>query len=292
MTEHSEQDLQIIINKLQEFLINSSSSISTNDKFWDTWETSSPHKKINKCWEFKNCTKEACPVYKTDNKCWLTQGTLCTQISGKQVAITYQKQVRQCVECATINQLKDTKVQHLYELISMLIKLVKHRDKDLLILAITDALTGVYNRAYFEEFITKLVSTARRNKEEFSFIIIDIDDFKSINDSFGHLAGDEVLITVANSVKDTLRIGDLLFRYGGDEFLVILPKTDCDKVAVIKDRIADKLNNQEELKAKYPNIKLGVSVGCSTWSAISDVDIYDKIKEADLDMYSEKRSRK
>lgn len=94
--------------------------------------------------------------------------------------------------------------------------------------AVTDYLTGLFNHRHFRERLEQEVSRAHREALAFSLVILDVDGFKNINDSLGHLAGDRVLKEIAQAVRDGLRQNDIAFRYGGDEFAVILPNTDYD----------------------------------------------------------------
>jgi len=101
-----------------------------------------------------------------------------------------------------------------------------------------DALTGVYNRAFLEEALRRETALARRYKTPLSLIVLDIDDFKAINDEHGHEAGDRVLVAVTEAVRACLRESDILSRYGGDEFTVLLSSTDAAGARVLARNIA------------------------------------------------------
>jgi len=92
--------------------------------------------------------------------------------------------------------------------------------------SITDALTGLYNRRFFDEMIEKQVALAKRHNEPLCLIIADIDHFKDLNDTYGHVAGDSILQSVSKVIKDSIRSADILARYGGEEFAIIMPTTD------------------------------------------------------------------
>ncbi len=105
--------------------------------------------------------------------------------------------------------------------------------------AITDPLTGLPNRQALEKILPINIAHALRYEESLTLAIIDLDDFKEVNDNDGHQAGDEVLKRAANSWRRTLRSGDLLFRWGGDEFLVVFPKTGVQESLVVANRLLE-----------------------------------------------------
>ncbi|MFA7257690.1 MAG: GGDEF domain-containing protein [Kiritimatiellales bacterium] len=95
--------------------------------------------------------------------------------------------------------------------------------------AVRDSLTGLYNRRFFDEALAQNIETARRYNRELSLILFDLDNFKTVNDTCGHLAGDEVLRTFTKLLQKTARKADIVCRVGGDEFAVILPETGLSK---------------------------------------------------------------
>ncbi len=113
---------------------------------------------------------------------------------------------------------------------------LKQRTEQLLRLASTDYLTGVANRLQFKEELARELKRAERNGAPVGLLIADIDHFKNINDSCGHLAGDEVLVAVAHALKKELRSCDLVARYGGEEFAAILPETSIDGAMIAAER--------------------------------------------------------
>ena len=119
---------------------------------------------------------------------------------------------------------------------------LSQRNKELAQLSITDSLTGLYNRKHLMETLTNEVARARRHKHPFSVLMIDIDHFKEYNDSFGHLAGDNLLGKMASVFQESIRTVDYAARYGGEEFLVMLPETElrgaCESAERIRARVA------------------------------------------------------
>ena len=125
---------------------------------------------------------------------------------------------------------------------------LKKAKQQLHILAFTDALTGLFNRRKFIESLDQERARAFRYKENLSFIMIDIDHFKKINDSFGHDIGDKALIKFAQIVKSSLRETDFAGRLGGEEFGIILPQTDIEQAVVVADRIRTRIETESESK--------------------------------------------
>jgi diguanylate cyclase (GGDEF)-like protein len=104
-------------------------------------------------------------------------------------------------------------------------------------LALRDTLTGLGNRRYFDENLQKLLQLSARKQQPCALILLDLDNFKHTNDHYGHHAGDEVLLAVADAMRQTLRSSDSLFRFGGDEFAVLLNADDCANTDAVAQRI-------------------------------------------------------
>ncbi len=159
-------------------------------------------------------------------------------------------------------------------------------------LAITDVLTGLFNRRYFEErFYEELHRSARHNLF-FSLAMIDIDDFKLFNDSEGHLAGDEILKSIAYIAKDMLRISDVIARFGGEEFAVIMPQTEKDEALLVTERIRTSIKEQIARTWKdFPREAVTISIGIATYPA-DGRDRKDLIRSADKALYRAKMEGK
>ncbi len=110
-----------------------------------------------------------------------------------------------------------------------------------------DSLTGVYNRRYFNNFIDREIERSKRYKYFITFIMIDIDRFKEINDRFGHQMGDEVLKGIGHILEAQIRKIDTLVRYGGDEFLIVLPEADDKNINGFISRLKKTVNNSRYL---------------------------------------------
>lgn len=146
-------------------------------------------------------------------------------------------------------------------------------------LAFHDQLTGLYNRRFYEEELKRL--DTKRNLP-LSLVILDVNGLKLINDGFGHLVGDELLKTVANVMKKKFRADDIIARIDGDEFIIILPKTDSDKVKVIVKRL-----NESIEKKSIANINISVAYGWDT-KIDEKEDIVNIYKRAEEYMYRRK----
>lgn len=127
-------------------------------------------------------------------------------------------------------------------------------------MAITDALTGCYNKRYLLQQLTHEVALAQRSKIAFSMVLIDLDNFKCINDSHGHLIGDIVLRGVADIMKKNIRKSDILARFGGEEFVIYLPHTDQDGAVFIAERIRHMVEI-ESIKTFRGDLRVTVSLG-------------------------------
>lgn len=124
-------------------------------------------------------------------------------------------------------------------------QLLLEQNRELWGRAITDPLTGLYNRQYFNEVFSSEYERARRYRVHLGCVIFDIDLFKKVNDRFGHLAGDQVLIQIGELVREAIRRVDIAARYGGEEFVLILPETDQPGVQLVADRLRQKIESHK-----------------------------------------------
>jgi diguanylate cyclase (GGDEF)-like protein len=144
-------------------------------------------------------------------------------------------------------------------------------------LADLDALTGMHNRRYFYQALEREVSRARRYSRALSLIVIDLDDFKQVNDRVGHLAGDEVLAVASERIQGAVRTADIACRIGGDEFAVILPESALDDARLLFSRIEDAIAEAPVGQAE----RLGVSGGIAELAGnASPTDFFDAADEA------------
>ena len=172
-------------------------------------------------------------------------------------------------------------------LVSIIIRVIKKYVRDQLeTQAHLDPLTGVFNRTYFNMRAAQLAHAAQRYEKSLSFVLLDVDDFKKINDTYGHDVGDEVLVGRAQLVKSAIRQSDDFFRLGGEEFGVILPDTDKENGLGIAEKICDTVANAAGDSVDRVTISLGIS------QYHYGEQIADMFKRADKALYQAKREGK
>jgi diguanylate cyclase (GGDEF)-like protein len=155
-------------------------------------------------------------------------------------------------------------------------------------LAVTDPLTGVPNRRQFFALAQREFIGAQRFQRKLSAIMIDLDSFKSINDTYGHQTGDMILVEVAQVLKENIRQIDILARYGGDEFAILLPEADLDTSLQIAERLREKIE-EAEFRSPAGKVTVSISVGVAAISEeISSLE--SMIASADTAMYAAKQS--
>ncbi|GAB4480777.1 MAG: hypothetical protein Kow0088_22550 [Anaerolineales bacterium] len=164
-----------------------------------------------------------------------------------------------------------------------------HQEQQLL--ATTDGLTGLLNRRKFFEVANTEIERARRFNHPLSILMMDLDHFKDYNDTFGHLSGDELLVQVANELRSSLREFDTLARYGGDEFVLLLPEVNQNSAKDIAQRLISIVENMKVTvnSANNDPIYLTMSVGVATFPERGD-NVHSLIKAADRALYQAKEA--
>jgi len=170
---------------------------------------------------------------------------------------------------------------------------VKQRETHLENLACTDSLTGVYNREYLKQHIPLLVRQLNREHRSLSALMIDIDDFKKYNDNYGHIEGDRVLKKVAHRLKQVVnRPYDNIIRYGGEEFIVVLPRTNLEGAKLIAHKMSRAVERLLIENNHSPYGRVTVSIGVAASKEHTALDFIDIVKKADKAMYKAKVSGK
>ncbi|KAB0508711.1 MULTISPECIES: GGDEF domain-containing protein [Pseudomonas] len=153
--------------------------------------------------------------------------------------------------------------------------------------ALRDPLTDTGNRIAMDQTLEREIEMSRRHSQPLSLLMLDIDHFKHINDTYGHSAGDEVLKAVAASIKNQLRNVDMVFRFGGEEFLILLSNTSREAAAMVGERLRFAAQAQD-YEAEGKMIELTVSIGCST--LLPGESAESLLRRADSALYVAKRA--
>jgi len=167
---------------------------------------------------------------------------------------------------------------------------LKEAQEKLKELASVDYMTGLYNRRHFLQVITSLLELAKRNKRDSSLVMIDIDKFKAINDTYGHNVGDKVIIALAELMQKRNRQSDIICRWGGEEFLIFLPETSIEGALIVAQKFRE---DAEQLCIHVDDtkeVRFSVSLGVTQINSSSDESIEISIDRADKALYSAKES--
>ena len=155
-------------------------------------------------------------------------------------------------------------------------------------MAIQDGMTGIHNKRFFMEFLERELAVANRYGHPLTLVMFDVDHFKKVNDSHGHLAGDAVLKDLAGRIRPRIRREDLFARYGGEEFVCVLPSTALPGGIVFADHLRQLI---EERPTEFDNLQINftISLGVTTLHRESGIDPVALIKRADDNLYAAKR---
>jgi len=271
---------EITKENLSDFLVNSATLIS--DASQDELNSYQKSKDIL-IKEFKGISQRCLTSYEESNSKFseLSKMHADTLIEFKNNRIDIPKITNKFTEIQT--HMID-EIQRANSIISELTQQVESLEKKSTI----DSLTKVYNRGALNTYLSDLCLNANKNYSTY-MIILDIDDFKKINDSFGHVAGDKILIFISNILKKTLRDGDKIFRYGGEEFIIILNRIDNEHCEKITHRLLQ-LVSQNKLIYKGENLQVTMSIGATVYTPNDTPDTL--ITRADQALYKAKANGK
>ena len=179
--------------------------------------------------------------------------------------------------CVTLFDVTDTSI---YE------SMLKNAVRSLAEASNRDGLTNIYNRRFLEQTMSKEFARIKRYGGTLSFIIIDLDHFKAVNDTYGHLAGDEILKISAKRLSECLRTSDVLARYGGEEFAVLLSETPLDGARVLAERLCSILAEEPVI---FNNIEINISASLGVAELLDDIESHEQlISRADSALYISK----
>jgi len=157
-------------------------------------------------------------------------------------------------------------------------------------LAITDPLTNIYNRRVFDEMAVKEWQRAKRTKSPLATVLFDVDRFKHVNDTYGHLVGDQILINLSKLCSDNLRSMDIFARYGGEEFVILMPDTNADAAYQSMERLRTMIEKTSLGKYEGAALFITISVGIVVWDGEGSLDIRALLSRADQALYSSKEA--
>jgi diguanylate cyclase (GGDEF)-like protein/PAS domain S-box-containing protein len=160
----------------------------------------------------------------------------------------------------------------------------KDMENEIIRLSITDKLTQLYNRLKLDETFENELELSKGGKEAFAIILLDIDHFKLVNDTYGHQVGDTVLVEIANILKSNVRSTDIIGRWGGEEFLIILPETDENGGKMLAEKLRGKIDSNDFVTAGHLTSSFGVAM------YRGDVSQASIVSRADEALYKAKES--
>jgi diguanylate cyclase (GGDEF)-like protein len=150
-----------------------------------------------------------------------------------------------------------------------------------------DDLTGLFNSRQFYRHIAQEVDRSNRYFRSLSLILMDIDNFKTLNDTYGHLFGDKILSAIGDIIKTAIRIQDTAYRYAGDEFTIILPETELEMAIAVAERVRQAIENDTQALSSPKPVTVTVSIGVVEY--LTDEAIKSFVHRADSAMYTSKK---
>ena len=155
-------------------------------------------------------------------------------------------------------------------------------------LSITDGRTQLYNSRYFYAQLKGEIERCNRYSHKLSLLLLDIDNFKEYNDTFGHLEGDKILVRLGRVIKSCLRKMDTAYRYGGEEFTIILPGTDGEEAHTVAERLRAAVLEEDFTDGQHPDVRITISIGVTQY--LQEEKIASFVQRADQAMYQSKQA--
>ena len=165
---------------------------------------------------------------------------------------------------------------------------LKSYQEELKMLASIDPMTKLYNRRYFNEIAKDILAGERNNGCELSLMILDIDKFKNINDTYGHTIGDDVIIFISDILRESQRKSDVVCRYGGEEFVILLPETSLENAVFVAEKIRKRIAKSIVSISGEESFTVSVSIGVSIIDILNESNIEAVLKRADDALYEAK----
>jgi diguanylate cyclase (GGDEF)-like protein len=218
--------------------------------------------------------------------CWKTRSIVCIPLKSKQHVLGVIQLVNVPMESFSENEMFFLQALCDYAAIAIDNARAVERIQEL---TITDDCTGLYNARHLYTTLDAEVYRSARFGYEFSVLFIDLDYFKRVNDTHGHLCGSKLLAEVGCTIKSNLRLIDFAFRYGGDEFVILLPQTGKDMATVVAKRLLEVFREHEFLSTEGLNLNIRASIGLATYPEDAR-SAHDIIHQADEMMYKVKNS--
>ena len=273
------------------YLIHNDSSYAELAASWGEIDSESVILDLDKCWAYRQydifpssyiesfLTCDVAPLKNTEHTCFPMVG------AGKILGLLQLRGIKKLKGNAARANLETLVKRAGLELMNLRLK------ENLTTLSIKDPLTGLYNRRYLEDVTGKELKRSERTGKNFGFIMLDIDNFKDINDQYGHIVGDDVLVKISDIISNTIRNQDVACRYGGEEFAVLLPETGEEGALLCAEKIRENIQ-RIEINANS-NIKLHIRISCgiSTYPE-NGRNIPDIINNADTALYTAKKTGK
>jgi len=310
MALESNEELSNVINSIRENIIPIFEKMINNDNI------SFQNKNITNCWQLLDCKTNDCPLYgNTSNgfRCWQIAGTYC----GGKPQGSFVEKYSKCSNCKVFKSSCPTIVEEIGEHFNNMVFLLKQKGKlledkekverlnnelmsaleqldkknrEIQEIMITDKLTGLNNRNYLNIVFEDEISRSSRYNRPLSLIMADIDSFKSYNDTYGHLEGDNMLSFMGALIRSDIRKFDRAFRYGGEEFVILLPESDSMLAYIVAERIRRNFEKKTFMVNKgeiQESASRTISMGITHTFTYSNIE--KLISEADKALYRAKR---
>lgn len=284
------QPLQFSYEKIKKDLRNFINlSLHEDERSWSDWISSVVRRVSTRCWERKQCGQVECPAYQNIcGRCWIIAGTLC----GSEPQGRFAKKYQSCKECEIYQEVVyQDPVIEIEEHLVILVHSLRSKQQELHEVATVDSLTRLHNRRYFDSYLEHEREKLKRKKSGLVVMMIDINGFKRINDTFGHAAGDQVLKECANILAACVRKSDVVARYGGDEFTVALHEYGerKDYAQVLIARIEEHVSAWNRCDE---NRDTPISLSFGYAPLHKDDDLLEVMAKADQAMYLDKKRKK